>query len=70
MDVEQRQVTAEMLVEAVEMETGVQLTREQAGCVLSASWLAANWLTAHNLPALESAAHPFPSRRLLQASLL
>ena len=42
MAVEQRQVTAEMLVEAVEMDTGVQLTREQAGCVLSASWLAAN----------------------------
>ena len=31
-----------MLVEAVEMDTGVQLTREQAGCVLSASWLAVN----------------------------
>ena len=31
-----------MLVVAVEMDTGVQLTREQAGCVLSASWLAAN----------------------------
>ena len=42
MAVEQRHVTTEMLVEAVEMDTGVQLTREQAGCVLSASWLAAN----------------------------
>ena len=42
MAVEQRQVTAEMLVEAVEMDTGVQLTREQASCVLSATWLAAN----------------------------
>ena len=42
MAVEQRQVTAEMLVEAVEMDTAVQLTREQTGCVLSASWLAAN----------------------------
>ena len=41
MAVEQRQVTAEMLVEAVEMDTGVQLTREQASCVLSATWLAA-----------------------------
>ena len=42
MAVEQRKVTAEMLAEAVEMDTGVQLPREQAGCVLSASWLAAN----------------------------
>ena len=42
MAVEQRQVTAQMLVEAVEMDTAVQLTREQTGCVLSASWLAAN----------------------------
>ena len=42
MAVEQRQVTAQMLVEAVEMDTGVQLTREQARCVLSGSWLAAN----------------------------
>ena len=42
MPVEQRQVTAEMFVEAVEMDTSVQLTREQAVCVLSASWLAAN----------------------------
>ena len=44
MAVEQRQVTTEMLAEAVEMDTGVQLTREQAGRVLSASWLAANGL--------------------------
>ena len=42
MAVEQRKVTAEMLVEDVEMDTGVQLTLEQPGCVLSASWLAAN----------------------------
>ena len=26
------------------MDTGVQLTREQAGCVLSGSWLATNGL--------------------------
>ena len=31
-----------MLVEAVEMDTRAQLTREQGGCVLSASQLAAN----------------------------
>ena len=42
MAVEERQVTAEMHVEAVEMDTGVQLAREQAGCVVSATWLAAN----------------------------